>query len=115
MGKGGVDMKWRARIGCLVVILFLSLLLCGVSFAQGCAMCYTSVANSTQAQQARHTLNAAILFLLIPAASLFVAIFLIAYRYRNFFREPSSESTILSSGVQEPADHQLEQARDVAA
>lgn len=74
----------------LVVIL---LLLSSSLFAQGCAMCYTSMANSTIAQQAKHTLNAAILVLLIPAASLFVAIFALAFRYRNSFNVDPSDSS----------------------
>lgn len=62
-------------------------------FAQGCAMCYTSIANSNLSQQAKHTLNAAILVLLVPAASLFVGIFALAYRYRNSFNVAPSESS----------------------
>lgn len=62
-------------------VLFASTL----NFAQGCALCYTSMANSTQAQQAKTTLNTAILILLIPAITMFTGIFLLAYKYRSSF------------------------------
>ena len=54
-------------------------------YGQGCAMCYTSVANSTQAKQAKNRLDAAILILLLPAATIFAGTFLVAYKYRNAF------------------------------
>ncbi|MDD5544785.1 MAG: hypothetical protein PHX83_16585 [Acidobacteriia bacterium] len=68
-----------------------------LSWAQGCAMCYTSVANSTQAQQARTTLAHAILLLLVPAVTLFVGAFALAYRYRNSFQETPSEKKAATS------------------
>jgi hypothetical protein len=79
----------------LVVIIGLWLLLsAAVQFGQGCAMCYTSMANSTQAKRAEKTLNAAILILLLPAATLFVGIFLLAYRYRNAFSSDVGSETL---------------------
>ncbi|MBZ5552660.1 MAG: hypothetical protein LAO21_08075 [Acidobacteriia bacterium] len=78
----------------LVVIIGLWLLLSAAAlYGQGCAMCYTSMANSTEAKRAEKTLNAAILILLLPAATLFVGIFLVAYKYRNAFNSDAGSET----------------------
>jgi heme/copper-type cytochrome/quinol oxidase subunit 2 len=89
---------FRSARGFLVVIIGLWLLLsAAVQYGQGCAMCYTSMANSTQAKRAEKTLNAAILILLLPAATMFAGIFLVAYKYRNAFNsDPGSEMLSLS-------------------
>ena len=50
-------------------------------FAQGCAMCYTEAA--AQGPRARLWLDYAILALLIPAVSMFAAIFFFALRRRD--------------------------------
>jgi hypothetical protein len=79
----------------LVVIIGLWLLFsAAVQYGQGCAMCYTSMANSTQAKRAEKTLNAAILILLLPAATIFIGIFLVAYRYRNAFNSDAGSETL---------------------
>jgi|GEM_PF-4450058 len=82
------------RLIYLIVGLWLFLSAADI-FGQGCAMCYTSVSNSTEAKQAKTTLNAAILILLIPAAAMFTGTFLLAYRYRNVFNSaPGVRSTV---------------------
>ena len=86
---------FRSARRILIVIIGLWLLLsAAVQFGQGCAMCYTSMANSTQAKRAEKTLNTAILILLLPAATIFVGIFLTAYRYRNAFNSDSTSDTM---------------------
>jgi hypothetical protein len=90
----------RGRPHVLILVIGLAVgILVGTSvmMAQGCAMCSTSVANSTQAAQATRTLRSAILMLLIPTVTLFLAIFFIAFRMRNSFRSfAASDSVILT-------------------
>lgn len=68
------------------VIMVTVLFWASTVWGQGCAMCYTSVTNSTQAKQAKSTINRAILILLVPPVTMFVGIFWIAYKSRNKFR-----------------------------
>ncbi|MBZ5536500.1 MAG: hypothetical protein LAO31_11135 [Acidobacteriia bacterium] len=86
---------FRSARRSLVVFIGLWLLLsAAVQYGQGCAMCYTSMANSTQAKRAEKTLNAAILILLLPAATMFAGIFLVAYKYRNAFNSEAGSETL---------------------
>ena len=59
--------------------------------AQGCAMCYnTAAAAKATAIQA---LRSGILILLVPVALLFIGIFVLVFRSRERFDEPSSEQS----------------------
>lgn len=60
-------------------------------------MCYTSVANSDQVNQAKGTLNRAILMLLVPPVTMFVGIFVLAYRLRDKFRGEAASPEFSSS------------------
>ena len=57
-----------------------------VTMAQ-CAMCKASMENSAEAASASWQLNAAVLVLLIPPVAMFIALFVVVYRYRNRHEE----------------------------
>jgi len=70
------------------VFLFVSLWFFTLSykssvFAQGCAMCKTSIAGSADAAKTAFKINIGVLVLLVPVAGLFIAIFSLVYRYRD--------------------------------
>ena len=69
----------RAVILILLVLLLLSLAP-GLA-AQGCAMCRAAAAGTDET--GRKSFDLAILFLLLPATSLFVGVLLWAFRNRN--------------------------------
>jgi hypothetical protein len=50
-----------------------------VGYAQGCAMCYTAAAQQSAA--GKHALNVGILFLLMPALSIFCGVVYAAWKY----------------------------------
>lgn len=69
----------------LLLLAALLLSLPPTASAQGCAMCRTAAAAANEAGQ--KTLDLAILVLLIPTVSIFLAVFYWAYRRRNQTRE----------------------------
>jgi hypothetical protein len=54
-----------------------------LSWAQGCVMCKTSVANATNSGEISAKFNLGILVVLLPISVMLVAIIRIAYQYRH--------------------------------
>jgi hypothetical protein len=82
----------RAMLPCLLLGALASLLLfafTGDAHAQ-CAMCKASIQASSNGDAIARGLNSAIIVLLIPPASIFCAIFGLAFRHRKGV-EPSGE------------------------
>lgn len=77
----------RTRILCLalIVVAGAALLLSANSPAASaqCALCKTSVSNSDKAEATARTLNLAVVVLLVPPATIFCSVFIIAFRRRN--------------------------------
>ena len=70
--------KWTTRIAVVAAAVL------GVAprlFAQGCAMCYADAA--AQGPRARHSLDFAILTLLVPSVLLFAGVIFAAFRRRE--------------------------------
>jgi hypothetical protein len=73
------------RRGALAVAALLTLFAPQALFAQGCALCYTQAAASTQ--RFIQALRSGILILVIPPMFLSVMFTVMAYRRRNTFHE----------------------------
>lgn len=71
------------KLWMILLVLVIVVILVEPNFAQ-CAMCKTTLENAAGAKQAANTMNLAILVLFIPPVALFVGIFGLIYRYRNF-------------------------------
>lgn len=86
----GLVLKNRvAACGLLLALLLVSL--APAAYAQGCVMCRSSAAAADQKGQ--KALDLAILVLLIPTASIFVTVFVWAFRRRNkTWGEPDRDS-----------------------
>jgi hypothetical protein len=69
-------MKFSARLACGVAISALGF--APGAWAQGCVLCYTSLASSGPA--AMHAFQVAMFALLIPALLLFLSLFLLIFR-----------------------------------
>jgi hypothetical protein len=67
-----------------LVFLIAALLALGVEGAAQCALCKGAVAGSQDATQAASQINLAVLVLLVPPVLIFVGMFGIGYKYRNF-------------------------------
>ena len=74
----------------------LSLLVPKAVFAQGCALCYTQAAASTQ--RFIQALRSGILILIIPPMFLSVMFTVMAYRRRNTFHEDTTAGDGISDG-----------------
>jgi hypothetical protein len=72
--------RWNVRVAALLG----AALAASSAAAQGCAMCYQSA--SASGAPGREALRHGILLLLIPAASVFIAICTLLYRRRNLAR-----------------------------
>jgi len=58
-----------------------------------CPMCRASLEGSPEAAAATNQMNTAVLVLLIPPVAMFVGMFVLIYRYRNYHRShPAEES-----------------------
>jgi hypothetical protein len=77
--------RWRHKSS-VAAVLCASLVSFGTSraVAQGCAMCYQTAAAS--GAPGREALRHGILILLLPAACLFLGIFVLIYRRNNLSR-----------------------------
>ncbi|MEW6129086.1 MAG: hypothetical protein AB1757_18755 [Acidobacteriota bacterium] len=73
----------RSRFWILLLAVAIVLFIAEPNFAQ-CAMCRQTLENAAGAKQAASTMNLAILVLFIPPVAMFVGIFGLIYRYRNF-------------------------------
>ncbi len=77
----------RTRVLSLALILAagvgLTLLVGSTDVAAQCALCKTALSNSDGAAATARTLNLAILVLLIPPATIFCSVFIIAFRHRS--------------------------------
>jgi hypothetical protein len=83
------------RLGVLAVAGLLTFLAPQALFAQGCALCYTQAAASTQ--RFIQALRSGILILVIPPMFLSVMFTVMAYRRRNTFREDLTDQGCISS------------------
>lgn len=83
------------RRGVLAVAGLLTFLAPQALFAQGCALCYTQAAASTQ--RFIQALRSGILILVIPPMFLSVMFTVMAYRRRNTFREDLTDQGCISS------------------
>ncbi len=77
----------RTRVLRLALILAagaaLALLVGSPDASAQCALCKTALSNSDGAAATARTLNLAILVLLIPPATIFCSVFIIAFRHRS--------------------------------
>ncbi len=91
-------MKYRiaSRLVALLVLgVALAFMFVPQAAAQGCALCYKTAAAT--GKQGTHTLNQAILVLLIPPLAIFLGIFAFFYRRRNAARLDDTELTTAPS------------------
>ena len=82
--------RWSALVIGVPVVLSPQAL-----FAQGCALCYTQAAGSTQ--HFIQALRSGILILVMPPMCLSVIFAVIAYRRRNTFHEDQTDESGVSS------------------
>ena len=81
------------RLTTVVILVFVLVLLTPrVLFAQGCALCYTQAASSTQ--RFIQALRSGILILVVPPMFLSVMFAVVAYRRRNSFHEELPEDLV---------------------
>ncbi len=77
----------RTRVLSLALILAagvgLTLLVGSPDVSAQCALCKTALSNSDGAAATAKALNLAILVLLIPPATIFCSVFIIAFRHRS--------------------------------
>lgn len=84
------------RLGALAIAGVLTFLAPQALFAQGCALCYTQAAASTQ--RFIQALRSGILILVVPPMFLSVMFTVMAYRRRNTFHEDSTDERDISDG-----------------
>jgi hypothetical protein len=81
----------RRLAACVLLLGLLLASLAPPAYAQGCVMCRSTAAAADEA--GRKTLDLAIFILLIPTVSIFVAVFIWAFRRRNqSWLEPENNS-----------------------
>jgi heme/copper-type cytochrome/quinol oxidase subunit 2 len=78
--------KIKFRLASAVVFIAFT---CSAALAQ-CAMCKSTVEGDPQAAAASRQLDLAVLVLLIPPVLIFIAFFVLIYRFRSHFKTPEN-------------------------
>jgi hypothetical protein len=73
------------RLAVIALVMVAALMLAPLAFSQGCALCYTQVANSG-ARMIR-AIQHGIVILIIPPLSMCIAAMILTFRRRNQFHE----------------------------
>jgi len=86
------NIKQGERLMRLPVAVSIFLLVANSSaFAQGCAMCKSSIAGSSDAASLSAKINLGILVLLVPVVLILSAMIVLVYRYRDSFATVEAE------------------------